>query len=302
MGLVGRLIAGALICIVVGACGPLGAGSDDPIVVGAVTFPENQIVGEMYALALEEAGYEVDRRFNFQDREHLLPELQSGEVDVAPEYLASLLTALQPNAEVSSELEENRKQLAPLLDESGLMLLNSAAADDTNAFVVANRTAQGLALEKVSDLQPHAKNMTFGGPPECPQRVFCLKGLRDVYRLRFEDFKALDTGGPLTVAALTSGEIDVGLLFSTSGVISDRGFVLLEDDKGLQAAENITPAVRADIMEATDGSIADSLNGVSAELTTEEMTRLNAQVEVENRDFRAVAREFLLDAGLLDAG
>ena len=278
------------------ACGGEAGGEDDLITVGAVTFAENQIVAEMYAQVLEEAGFKVERRFNFPDRESLLPALESGEVDLAPEYLASLLTALDPDAEPSSEPADNVNELGPLLQENGLQLLEASEANDTNAIVVAEPTARRLDLARVSDLKPHARHLVFGGPPECPDRQFCLAGLKEVYGLEFKEFKVLDAGGSLTVAALTSGEIDVGLMFSTSGIIAERGFVVLEDDKGLQAADNITPVIADGVLT---GEVRDALGRVSAALTTETMTELNAMAEVEGTDFRTVAKDFLEAEGLI---
>ena len=286
------LLLGAL-----GACSDGAAGGDGKLTVGAVTFAENQIVAEMYALMLEEHGVEVERRFNFPDRESLLPEIESGKVDLAPEYLASLLTAIDPEAQPSSDPDENVRALAPLLEESGIQLLTASAANDTNAIVVDSRTAQKYDLAAVSDLKEHAPRLVFGGPPECPEREFCLEGLREVYGIEFREFKALDPGGSLTVAALTSGEIDVALMFSTSGVIADRGWVVLDDDKGLQAADNITPLVRSD--DLTD-EVRASLDEVSASLTTQKLTELNALVEVEGKDFRQVAADHLEREGLLE--
>ena len=291
-----RVIAVGLLCAVLVGCGLGESGSTGPITIGAVTFAENQIVAEMYAQVLEEAGYEIDRRFNFQRRENLYPELSAGEVDLAPEYLASLLTFRDPDATASSDAEENVSTLAPLLEEDGLELLTPAAANDTNAFVVTAETANDYNLETVSDLKLHGVHLTFGGPPECPERRFCLQGLEEVYGVTFRRFKALDAGGPLTVAALGSGQIDVGLMFSTSGVIAERGWVVLEDDKGLQAAENITPLIRSDSL---DDEIADLLNEVGSLLTTAKLTELNGRVEGKNEDFREVAADFLRDEGLL---
>ena len=291
-----KWVTGASLCVLM-ACGAAGGeGDGEVITVAAVTFAENQIVGEMYAAVLADAGYEVDRKLNFQDRESLLPQLQSGRIDVAPEYLASLLTALDANATPSSEPAENLDALEPLLAEDGLKALEPSAANDTNAFVVDAQTAKKLDLESVSDLAPHAQDLVFGGPPECPDRPFCLRGLSNVYGIEFKDFQPLDAGGPLTAAALSGGRIDVALLFSTSGVIAERGWVVLEDDKGLQAADNITPVVGEG---ATASEIEELLNGVSAALSTEEMTQLNARVEVDNEDFRTVAHDFLEEAGLL---
>ncbi len=147
--------------------------------------------------------------------------------------------------------------------------------------------------------QPVASQMTLGGPPECPKRPFCIPGLEETYGVVFEDFKALDVGGPLTVKALSGGEIDVGLLFSTSSAIPANDFVLLEDDKNLQTAENITPVVRE---EALDGTIEELLNGVSAALDTETITDLNGRVEIDKEDPADVAADFLEQEDLLGGG
>jgi osmoprotectant transport system substrate-binding protein len=120
--------------------------------------------------------------------------------------------------------------------------------------------------------------------------------LRDVYLVEFKEFKALDAGGPLTIAALSSGQIDVALMFSTSSIIQERGWVVLEDDKNLQAAENITPLIRSDVV---DDEIVELLDRVSDRLTTENMTELNARVELRNEDVAAVAEDFLTTQGLL---
>jgi glycine betaine/choline ABC-type transport system substrate-binding protein len=141
-----------------------------------------------------------------------------------------------------------------------------------------------------------ASRLTLGGPPECPKRPFCLPGLEETYGVEFADFKPLDVGGPLTVKALENGQVDVGLLFSTSSAIIDKGFVVLEDDKGLQQAENITPLVRSDVL---DGTITEQLNAVSAALDTETITELNGKVELDREDPADVAAEFLEQEGLL---
>jgi osmoprotectant transport system substrate-binding protein len=141
-----------------------------------------------------------------------------------------------------------------------------------------------------------ASELTLGGPPECPERPFCIPGLRDVYGVEFGQFVPLDVGGPLTVEALDSGEIDVGLLFSTSSVIEDNGWVVLEDDKDLQNAENITPVVRTEVL---DDTIEERLNAISAALDTQTMTELNGRVEVDEEDPADVAADFLEENGLL---
>ncbi len=133
----------------------------------------------------------------------------------------------------------------------------------------------------------------FGGPPECPDRAFCLKGLEEVYGLQFEDFVPLDSGGPLTVAALRDSDIDVGVLFSTDPQLVGREFVELEDDRALQPAENVVPAVRAPVLERWGSRLQEPLDAVSAALTTAELRGLNREVVLGGQTPRRVARNWL---------
>jgi osmoprotectant transport system substrate-binding protein len=149
------------------------------------------------------------------------------------------------------------------------------------------------------DVATIAGTLILGGPPECPTRPFCAIGLEDTYGVVFGSFKPLDIGGPLTVAALESGEIDVALLFSTSSVISANGWVVLEDDKQLQQADNIVPVVREDVV---NDEITTLLNAISAALTSDNITELNKQVEIDKLDAAEVAGEFLDEHGLLPSG
>ena len=268
-------------------------GSEDlpTITVGvSAAFAENQIVAEMYAQVLEAAGYTVERQMSIDSREISQPALESGEIDVKPEYLATLLLYYNKEATNTTDADQVADQLDALLEDKGVELLEHSQAVDTNAIVVTKATADQYKLAKVSDLQPVAGQLVFGGPPECPEREFCIPGLKETYGLEFREFKPLDVGGPLTVAALEGGEIDVALLFSTSGAIAKKGFVLLEDDKNLQAADNIAPVVNAEVV--TD-EIRELLNEVSAALTTANITELNARVEVDNEDPADVAKDFL---------
>jgi osmoprotectant transport system substrate-binding protein len=150
-----------------------------------------------------------------------------------------------------------------------------------------------------SEGEPVASQLTLGGPPECPKRPFCEPGLKETYGIEFGDFKALDLGGPLTVQALKNGQIDVGLLFSTSSAISANDFVLLDDDKNLQQADNITPVVNSDV---ADDTLLGLLNDVGAALTTETMTNLNGRVEIDKEDPADVAQTFLEDQGISGEG
>ena len=281
-----------------GGDGNGGDGGEKPTLsVGFVAFAENQIVAEMYAQVLEDAGYTVERQ-STDSREVLQPALQDGQVDIAPEYLSSLLLFIDPEATASGDADATRATLEPLLEQQGQVLLDSAEANDTNAFVVTAETAQEHALTTMSDLAPVAGDLTLGGPPECPERPFCIPGLQETYGVEFGEFKPLDVGGPLTVEALDAGEIDVALLFSTSSTIGDKGWVVLEDDKALQNAENITPVVRKEVVDANP-DVAELLNGIGAQLDSQTMIELNGRVEIDQEDPADVAADFLEEKELL---
>ena len=178
----------------------------------------------------------------------------------------------------------------------GLTLLAPSAAQDTNQFVANAETAQRFDLTSMSSLAPVAGQLTFGGPPECPQRPFCLPGLHEVYGVLFDDFSPLDAGGPLTVDALRRDAVQIGLLFSTDPSIEANGFVPLVDDRHLQNAENITPLIRS---EKLNGEVRALLDAVSARLSTGKVTKLVGQVVIDGQDVAAVATGFLTANGLL---
>jgi osmoprotectant transport system substrate-binding protein len=273
------------------------AGGTDVIVVGVSgAFAENQIVAEMYAQVLEHAGYTVERLLDLRSRESSQIALEAGVIDVKPEYLSSLLLFLDPNAEASPDATDVALQNDELLRSEGLTLLTPSAAEDTNQFVANAETARRFDLTTVSSLAPVADQLTFGGPPECPQRPFCLPGLHEVYGVLFDDFTPLDAGGPLTVDALRTNEVQIGLLFSTDPSIEQNGFVPLADDRRLQDAENITPVVRSEVL--TD-EVRSLLDAVSARLTSKEMTRLVGQVVIDGQDVATVATGFLTSNDLV---
>jgi len=143
-----------------------------------------------------------------------------------------------------------------------------------------------------------AGTLVLGGPPECPQRPFCAKGLTDTYGITFKEFKPLDTGGPITVAAVKGGQVDVGLLFTSDPAIAANGFVLLEDDKHLQLADNIVPVLRQAVLDAHP-EILGLLNGVTAKLSQTELTNLNKAVAVDGQDPAEAATAWLTANGFL---
>jgi osmoprotectant transport system substrate-binding protein len=294
---VGAVVAGCT-DLDVGPTRRPSTGGSDVIVVGVSgAFAENQIIAEMYAQVLEHAGYTVERLLELRSRESSQNALEAGVIDVKPEYLSSLLLFLDPNAEASADAADVARQTAGLLRSEGLALLTPSAAEDTNQFVANAETAQRFDLTTMSSLAPVAGQLTFGGPPECPQRPFCLPGLHEVYGVLFDDFTPLDAGGPLTVDALKADEVQIGLLFSTDPSIGQNGFVPLVDDRHLQNAENITPLIRS---EKLNGEVRALLDAVSARLSTEKVTELVGKVVIEGQDVAAVANGFLTANGLLE--
>ena len=291
------------LCLAAASCS--GSAPQDPrqpateatIVVGVSgAFAENQIVAEMYAQVLEHAGYTVERQLDLRSREVSQNALESGQIDLKPEYLSSVLLFVAPNAEASNDRDVVVAKLREVLRARGITALTPSPAQDTNQFVANAETAQRFGLTTMTSLARVADQLTLGAPPECPQRPFCLAGLKTAYDITFNDFEPLDVGGPQTVAALKSDDVQIGLLFSTDPSIRANGFVPLIDDMHLQNAEHLTPVIRSDKL---DDVVRDALDGVSARLSTEAVTTLVGKVVMEGEDIGSVATEFLIANGLL---
>jgi len=275
------------------------APADEAVVVASFNFPESVILAELYAQALEEVGVAVARQGEVGPRELMAPALEQGLVDLVPEYLGSALAYLDPSsAGVSLDAEAASRRLGEILDARGVVVLDHAPAQNQNGFVVTTETAARFGLSVVSDLAPVAGELVFVGPPECRDRPFCLPGLRTTYGLEFQSFLPLDSGGRQTRAALTGGDADVGLLFITDGHLATGDFVLLDDDRGLQPAENVVPLVRRSAVERWGDVLVDRLGAVSAALTTRKLTEMNAAVDIGGESPAEVAADWLDDQGL----
>ena len=298
-------IAMLVAAFVASACGGSTTGgggtpaAKPSVKVGSTNFYEQGILAELYAQILEANGYTVERKLNLGNREIVEPALESGQIDIVAEYLATLLVFVDKNAKASTDPKETAKTLQTALAAKKLTVLDPAAATDQNGFVVTKDTAAKLALKKLSDLAPVAAQLVLGGPPECPQRPFCALGLKNTYGLTFKDFKPLDAGGPLTVAALDGKQIDVALLFTSDPTIVAKSFVLLDDDKHLQLSDNIAPVVRDDLLAKDDGTIKKLLNSISAKLSQDELNGLNKSVSVDKKDPKDVAKAWLKQQGLV---
>jgi osmoprotectant transport system substrate-binding protein len=297
------LVAVLLASLLAAACGSDGDDSAGnaakTVVIGSAPFAESVIVANMYAGALQAEGFQTSVRSGLGQREIYLPALQKGGadngIDLVPEYVGTLLEFVNKNAgEASGNLADSVEKLRARLDPMGLTALEPSPAADQNAFAVTRATADRLRLRRLSDLTPVAGQLTLGAGPECPTRPFCLPGLEQTYGLRFESFRPLDSGGPRTMEALVSGDIDVGLVFSSDGGVAARNLVVLEDDKKLQTVDNLIPAIRKDVL---DDDIRSTLNRVSAALTTEDLIDLNRRADVDKADPEALAREWLQQHG-----
>jgi osmoprotectant transport system substrate-binding protein len=268
--------------------------------MGSTNFAEQTIVAELYSQVLEANGYTIDRRLNLGSREIVAPALESGQIDMYPEYMATMLAFTTKSAQLGSgDPVATSMSLSEALASKGITLLDFAPAVDTNALVVTRATAQRLNLTSTSDLAAYGDQLVLGGPPECPDRPFCLIGFRDVYGINFKDFRPLDAGGPITVAALDAGQIDVALLFSSDAVIATRDFVTLEDDKHLQLADNVAPVIRTEVLNAAPDEIRALTNSVSMLLTTDELVGLNRMVGIDRMDPKDAASSWLKAKGLI---
>ncbi len=251
---------------------------DASVTVASFNFEESELLGELFAQALESAGVPVDRALRLGARELVSPALRQGLVDVVPEYVGSGLAFLAPDRPPVQESEEARRQLQEVVG-SDVVVLPPAEAQDQNGFVVLRETAERHGLRAISDLRPLAPDLVFGGPPECRGRRLCLAGLEEVYSLRFKAFRPLDSSGPLTVASLLGRRVDVALLFTTDGDLASDELVVLEDDRRLQPAENVVPVVRRSILDRHGGVVRTALAAVTTALDTEDLVDLNRQVD-----------------------
>ena len=203
-----------------------GSGGSGKIVIGVANFSENQVLGNVYAEVLKAAGYNATVK-QLTNREVIEPALEKGQLDVVPEYAGTLTEFLNkkangPNAaaKASSDVSATVTALRALAEPRGLTVLEPAEAQDVNAFAVTKKFADRHNLKTLSDLANYDGKLVLGGPPECPTRPFCRPGLEKVYGLKFDGFKSLDAGGPLTKSALKQGQVQVALIFSSDASIT----------------------------------------------------------------------------------
>lgn len=297
--------AGVLAAATLAGCGsggdPLDAGDGTAseagtIRVGSANFPENVVLAEVYAQALEARGFEVETTLNIGSREAYLKALtdSSPSLDVFPEYAASLRNYFAPDSPGTSteDVVAELKESLP----AGLTVLEPAEAQDKDAVVVTPETAEKYGLTSIADLKPIAGDLTLGGPPEWKTRSTGVPGLEAKYGVIFGSFKELDAGGKLSHDGLVNGQVDAANIFTTDPDVASGALVALEDPNNLFASENVIPLVRDEVVTP---ELTDTLNAVSAALSQQALLDLVDAAVAQKQDPEDVAHDFLEANGLL---
>lgn len=288
---------GVATALVAAACGGGGGGGGDVVSVGSKDFTEQLIIGEMYALMLEENGLTVERKLNLGGTPVAQAAIESGEIDLYPEYTGTaLLTVLkQPVSSDQQAVFDTVKQAYQ--EQFNLVWLDPSPMNNTQALAMTEEQADALGIRTISDFAAQANNLTLIGPPEFEVREDGLPGLQAAYgNFSVKEYKAVDAG--LRYKGLVDGEADVAVAFGTDGEISAFNLVVLEDDEGLFPPYQVAPIVSQAALDANP-AIAEALNQVSPLLNDEVMRQLNYEVSGNQREPAEVAREFLVDAGLV---
>jgi osmoprotectant transport system substrate-binding protein len=273
---------------------PLSSSSSSSVVVGSANFPEDELLAEIYTLALQAKGIKVTEKFNIGAREVYYPEVVKGAVTIMPEYNGALLAdEVDSSSTATSTAAVNAALTAKL--PSSVEILNSAPAQDKDSVTVTEATAKQYHLTSISDLSKYASQLVIGGPPEFKTRQEGLLGLESLYGLHFKSFEALDESGPITFAALQNNKVQVADVFTTTPQIITDHFVSLSDPKNLFAAQNVTPLV---YKKGVNSTVVNTLNAISAKLTTAELLAMDKALSVDHESYQSVATGFLKSEGL----
>jgi osmoprotectant transport system substrate-binding protein len=280
------------------------SGDKGSVVVGGQDFTEMQVMAAIYQKLLEGEGYSVETKL-VTTRDVYLPELSNGNVDIVPDYLAGITDFLNTDANgadaplvSSNDPDETLAALEPLAEAKGISILPPSDATDQNAFFVTQEFAEQNGLQTLSDLAALGQPIKLGAPEDCAGRADCEGGLKDVYGLDITEIVPLDFGSSQVKDAVANGEVTLGETGTTDASLEALGLVLLEDDKGIQPAQNLTPAVNSDFL-ADNADLEDVFNELSQTLTTEDLADMNMQVDLERKKPEDVAQAFLQDKGLL---
>ena len=299
LALVSAVAVGAVVALAGCASGdPLGEGESsagsETLVVGSQDYYSNEIIAEIYAQALENGGFTVDRQFRIGQREAYLPEIESGSIDVFPEYTGSLLQALEADAPGGTPDEVYTALEAALPD--GLSVLDQADATDQNSWTVTQSFADTYGLTDIASLTQVTEPITVGGNSELETRPYGPTALKEKYGIEIAGFTPVeDSGGPLTVKALVDNKIQLANIYTADPNIESNNLVALDDPDNLFFPDNVVPVVS----EKVDDSAAEILNKVSAALDTDTLVALNAQSVNDQAAADTIAKEWLTEQGLI---
>ncbi|RLZ03699.1 glycine/betaine ABC transporter substrate-binding protein [Kocuria tytonicola] len=301
-----RVAAAATAVFALTACGggsdPLAdknddasGGSSDTVTVGSADFPESQVVAELYAGVLRDAGVQVETNPGIGAREAYVGAVKDGSVDVVPDYSGNLLLFADKNATAASA-QDIMKALPEKLKSQDLSVLKASQAEDKDALVVTQATADKYGLKSVADLSSVCKDLVMAGPPEFQERAYGTSGLKQKYDCSFKSFQPInDGGGPLTVQALTKGDAQVADIFTTTPAIQDEKLVVLDDPKNNFIAQQVLPLTAPDRLPR---NAVDALDKFSGKLTTQDLIDLNRKVSGHEQQNPAdAAKQWLTDHG-----
>ena len=296
-----RMLAlGASLLVLFGACST-GGGSKPTIKVGSDGFDEARVMAEVYAQVLEKNGYTVDRAgIGLGTRDATNAALFSGQIDMKPEYIGS--GAAKLGGTKTSDSAKNAASLQSVLTPKGVTVFGYTPGQDTNALVVRKETADQFHLTKWSDLTAVASQLKWGLATDCPTSPVCAGALKDSYGIDISTLKTtlLDACSAPMDAALMNKTVDVAELCSTGPEIIVNGWVLLQDDKSTQPADNIAPIIRNDWLAKTDkAAVQQILDPVSAKIDTATLADLYKQVAVDKKTIKDVASAWLKANGFI---
>ena len=280
-----------------------GGYSGGPIIIGSQQYYSNEIIAELYAQMMEKTGLTVTRQYQIGQREVYLPELEAGKIHVIPEYGGNLLeyysktsasggptaaTATATSSRAAGDTTSIQDTLLRTLPHS-LTVLNPAEATDQDSLTVTKATAQAHSLTSIGDLASLGRSVTIAANSEFATRPYGPKGLKAVYGVDASVTPVEDSGGPLTVKALTDGTVDVADIYSSDPAIGVKDLVILSDPQMLILPQNVTPLVSASLPAIA----ATAINRVSALLTPDELRSLNQRSTGEKLSSKTIATDWL---------
>ena len=282
-----------------------GGYSGGPIIIGSQQYYSNEIIAELYAQMMEKTGLTVTRQYQIGQREVYLPELEAGKIHVIPEYGGNLLeyysktsASGSPTAATASRTGGDTASIQDTLLRTlphSLTVLNPAEATDQDSLTVTKATAQAHSLTSIGDLASLGRSVTIAANSEFTTRPYGPKGLKAVYGVDASVTPVEDSGGPLTVKALTDGTVDVADIYSSDPAIGAKDLVILSDPQMLILPQNVTPLVSASLPAIA----ATAINRVSALLTPDELRSLNQRSTGEKLSSKTIATDWLTSKKLL---